>query len=109
MKSAAILVALLVGFRADAASLTFELAVGKVNRSGEQAVMAVHQGDDVTIHVTTERSVEIHLHGYDIEENASPGKAALLRFSAHAAGRFPIEIHEEGKHRVVGYLEVHPR
>jgi heme/copper-type cytochrome/quinol oxidase subunit 2 len=70
----------------------------------------VQQGDDVTIHVTTtDAPIEVHLHGYDIEQTATPAMAASMHFIARASGRFPIEIHRQGKQRVIGYLEVHPR
>jgi hypothetical protein len=77
----------------------------------EQRLVAVRQGDDVTLRWTTDRPMTIHLHGYDIEKKLSPGSPVSMRFTARATGRFPIEIHAHGqdKEHVLGYLEVHPR
>ena len=36
---------------------------------------------------------EIHLHGYDIEKEAAPGKPARFRFKADAEGAFELESH----------------
>jgi hypothetical protein len=72
-------------------------------------VIAVQQGDEVSVHVITDTPIEVHLHGYDIEQTATPAKAASIHFAARASGRFPIEIHVAGRQRVIGYLEVHPR
>jgi len=69
----------------------------------------VSRGDRVALVVTSDVADEIHLHGYDIEAKLVPQAAVELRFSARAAGRFPLEIHGPGTERTVGYLEVHPR
>ena len=39
------------------------------------------------------RADEIHLHGYDIEREAAPGKPARFRFKADAEGAFELESH----------------
>jgi hypothetical protein len=77
----------------------------------DQQVVRVRQGDDVTLRWTTDRRMTIHLHGYDLEQTLAPGPPVSMRFTARAAGRFPIEIHAHGqdKEQVLGYLEVHPR
>jgi hypothetical protein len=90
--------------------LTIELALrnGRLPENGR--VIRVKQGDDVTLRWTTDRACTLHVHGYEIEEQLTPGTPVIVRFTARATGRFPIETHGPGKEeRTVGYLEVHPR
>lgn len=77
----------------------------------DKRVARVRQGDDVTLRWTTNKTVTVHLHGYDVEKKLSPGAPVSMRFPARATGRFPIEIHPHGRggERTLGYLEVHPR
>ncbi len=73
----------------------------------EPCEIKVREGDRVTLRLTTDWPVEVHLHGYDLEEEASPGEAATLSFEADLTGRFEIEDHETGE--VLGALLVQPR
>lgn len=68
----------------------------------------VTEGDDVRIDWTSDEAVDLHLHGYDIEAGAAPGRPASMAFRAHTAGRFPVTAHNFG-HRTLLYLEVYPR
>jgi FtsP/CotA-like multicopper oxidase with cupredoxin domain len=87
----------------------FDLAIRNNQLPSEQRTVRVRQGDEVTLRWTTDAPLTIHLHGYDIETLVSPGPAVVMKFSARATGRFPIEIHGRGVERTLGYLEVHPR
>lgn len=113
MKRAAALVALLVlaaagAGRAEPRLVELGLKNGRLPES--QRVVRVTHGDEVTLRWTTDRPVTLHLHGYDLEATLAPGAPGLMRFTARATGRFPIEVHEAGGgERTVGYLEVHPR
>jgi hypothetical protein len=51
------------------------------------------KGDTVRIVVSSDESDELHLHGYDIERAAAPGKPARFRFKANAEGVFELESH----------------
>ena len=51
--------------------------------------------------------MELHLHGYDVEQEVGPGQKANLRFRADLTGRFEIEDHESEKE--LGVLQVRPR
>jgi FtsP/CotA-like multicopper oxidase with cupredoxin domain len=65
----------------------------------------------VRIVVTTDAPDELHLHGYDIEREAQPGKPARFRFKADAEGEFVLESHtaeHAGKEPVVARLLVGP-
>ena len=88
---------------------TFDLAIRNNQLPSEQRTVRVRQGDEVTLRWTTDAPLTIHLHGYDIETLVSTGSAVVMKFSARATGRFPIEIHGRGVERTLGYLEVHPR
>ncbi len=79
------------------------VVVGARNRT-----IRVNEGDDVRIDWTTDETVNLHLHGYDIEARVEPGRATLMSFRAHTAGRFPVSAHNFG-HRMLLYLEVYPR
>lgn len=71
------------------------------------AEIEVREGDRVTLRLTSEKPTEVHLHGYDLKEEVSPGEAATLSFEADLPGRFEIEDHASGD--VLGVLLVQPR
>jgi len=89
-----------------------ERAIAKNNRT-----VRVDLGDKVTLRWTTDEATELHLHGYDISLALLPGRPAEMRFTAHAAGRFPISAHGFGvptpgaplEEKILLYLEVYPR
>jgi hypothetical protein len=89
----------------------FDLAIRGGELPKASQLLTVRQGDEVTLRWTTDAPLTIHLHGYDIEKTLFPDRPAAMHFSARAAGRFPIEIHPQGRgrERTLGYLEVHPR
>lgn len=69
--------------------------------------VAVGEGDPVTLQMTSGEPVEIHVHGYDFEEEIEPGEPATLSFEANTTGRFQIEDHETEEE--LGTLVVEPR
>ena len=72
------------------------------------AEIEVGEGDSVRLRMTTQGPpTEVHLHGYDLEEQVEPGEPATLSFEADLTGRFEIEDHETGE--VLGALLVQPR
>ena len=74
-------------------------------------------GDKVTLRLTSDRSLVLHLHGYDIEKPVAAGAVTELAFTAYATGRFPIEIHAPGagagsvahQDAPLAIIEVYPR
>src|SRR5712691_6170432 len=96
-----------VGGPAAAEARVIELSLRNGQLAEDQRVVRVQQGDDVTLRWTTDRPLTVHLHGYDLEHNLSPGAPVSMRFTARATGRFPIETHGHGEERTLGYLEVH--
>ena len=55
--------------------------------------LRVSQGDNVSIHFTSDEPGEIHLHGYDLTAPVSPGSSGELNFVAATAGAFAINFH----------------
>lgn len=87
-----------------------DLAIRGGQLPEDQRVIRVRQGDEVVLRWTTDRTLTIHLHGYEIEKTLTPEGPTTMRFTARATGRFPIEIHGSRRgQEVLGYLEVHPR
>ena len=102
---------------AYAETQTFNLEIRARKMVGTTRTIRVKQGDTTTLRWTTDETVTLHLHGYDIEQVVKPGGLAELTFKAHATGRFPITTHGFGGHRQKGehgettllYVEVLPR
>jgi hypothetical protein len=88
--------------------LTLSVVNGAVVGVGD--TVKVQQGDDVELRWSSDKPMELHLHGYDIEVKVSPQASAVMSFKANIPGRFPVEPHGQGPghHRPVLYLEVHP-
>jgi len=95
----------------DASALKrFDIAIENGRVAGGLRILRLVRGDQVEILWTSDRAVTLHLHGYDIEITAAPGAPQRMTFSAHATGRFPVEIHGgTGHHRTLIHVEVHPR
>lgn len=113
--------ALLVAFCAmlpapvQGAELTFDLKIGQGRVPQNMRRIRVKQGDAVKLRWTTDRSIIVHLHGYDIEKTVEPGTVTEMAFIAHATGRFSVEEHKpnaRGGHshgEALIRIEVHPR
>jgi hypothetical protein len=89
----------------------FELAIHREGPAAKSQVLTVRQNDQVIIRLSSDKPVQVHLHGYDIEKDVVPNAVTSLRFVASATGRFPIEIHSRGplKQPPLAYVEVQPR
>lgn len=88
----------LVGQAAIAVAQTpeavFHLRIEQGRVAPDMRLIRVKQGDTVRLRWTSDRRIDLHLHGYDIEVRVEPGVAADMTFTARAAGRFPIEEHK---------------
>ena len=51
------------------------------------------KGDRAVIVVRADAGEEIHMHGYDLERQVTPGKPVRLPFTATIPGRFEVELH----------------
>lgn len=66
----------------------------------------VRQGERVVLVIRSDVADEVHLHGYDIKRDVTPGAPAQLAFRATIAGRFEVEL--EGQGVLLADLEVRP-
>lgn len=94
---------------AQPAAKVFELLLVKGRVTGEET-LRVKRGERVELRWKSDRPIELHLHGYDLEAKAAPQAPATMAFEAKIAGRFPVteHTHGPGHHRAIVYLEVHP-
>ena len=58
----------------------------------------------VVIRVTSDEAEEVHVHGYDLVLDVTPGEPAELTFAADIPGVFEVEL--EGSGRKVAELQV---
>jgi heme/copper-type cytochrome/quinol oxidase subunit 2 len=107
--TAALLATAIASAHAD--ERVFELAIHSEGPTAKPLVLTVRQNDQVVVRLSSDKPVQVHLHGYDIEKDVVPNVVTPLRFTATATGRFPIEIHSKGpaRQRPLAYLEVRPR
>jgi heme/copper-type cytochrome/quinol oxidase subunit 2 len=84
---------------------TFDLAIQ--NGSMTPTEISVSEGDQVTFRITSDRPLEFHLHGYDLEKEVEANQPAELSFDATTTGRFAIEDHDTEAE--LGALLVQPR
>ena len=80
---------------------------GKV--TDDQGTIKMVQGDNVTLHFSSDEIHHLHIHGYDIEVEVGLGSHAMVDFNATVTGRFPVEIHGSSYHQALFYLEVYPK
>ena len=78
-------------YAADAPVRSFNLTIVRGAVSAEQRVLKVEKGDAVRVRVTSDAPGELHLHGYRLAAQLSPGTPAELAFTAYATGRYPFE------------------
>jgi len=93
-----------------------ELREGRVSgpdlraSAGGAPMLRVTRGERVELRWASDRTMDLHLHGYRIETRVEGGGTTVMAFLARAAGRFAVETHDPtGRHLTVLYLEVHPR
>ena len=87
----------------------FELHIRKGKVILDDQTIRVTQSDHIEVTWSSDKSIELHLHGYDIHTYVAPNSPAIMHFEAHATGRFPVEIHGKSKHSALIYIEVHPK
>jgi hypothetical protein len=79
---------------AAAQEIVFDVRIENGRVPSDMRLIRIRQGDNVRLHFTSDKPIDLHLHGYDIELRVEPGKAADMAFTARAAGRFPVEQHK---------------
>jgi hypothetical protein len=69
------------------------LAIANRDTALTREDLRVTQGDTVRLKFTADEHGEIHLHGYDLTAEVSPGHPGQLEFIAENAGAFGINFH----------------
>ncbi|MBI4302045.1 MAG: hypothetical protein HY664_05525 [Chloroflexi bacterium] len=64
--------------------------------SGSGGVIKVKQDETITMYISVDESMEIFLHGYDVETRVQPGSPGTIRFTANIPGRHALMIHSLG-------------
>jgi len=103
--------ALLLSTVARAAERHFELSIHNGKLAETAPTLRVTQGDTVVLDLSSDRDLELHLHGYSLTFAVTAGKPAAWRFAVPSSGRFPLAVHGHGgahEHAPLLYLEVHP-
>lgn len=72
---------------------TFEVELRDGAAVGGVAELEVAKGDTVRIAVRSDEDAELHVHGYEIEDEVAPGTVTRLRFTADIDGKFEVEAH----------------
>jgi hypothetical protein len=98
-----------------AAEVTFTLAISKGRVPENMRLIRVKQNDVVKLRWSTDRPMQIHLHGYDITKDLRPGSVTEMAFTARATGRFTVAPHtgpaaggSHGHGEVLVTVEVYP-
>ncbi|HEU4656192.1 MAG TPA: hypothetical protein VFR97_01640 [Capillimicrobium sp.] len=73
---------------------------------GGVARLEATKGDRVEFRVRSDAPDELHVHGYEIEEELPAGRTVDVSFPADIDGRFEIELH--GSETQIAELEVQP-
>lgn len=63
-------------------------------------------GDEIRFRVSSNKADEVHVHGYDVEEEIPAGGSATLAFPADIEGIFEVELH--GSEAQIAELRVNP-
>jgi heme/copper-type cytochrome/quinol oxidase subunit 2 len=96
----------------DALEVEIEAEEGRVEvevegqRLPDPATIEVTQGQRVSLRVEADVSDEVHVHGYDLLADLSPGRRATITFRADIPGVFEIELERAGQ--PLAQLEVRP-
>ncbi len=78
---------------ASAAEVTYVLTIANGRLPENMRRIRVKQNDVVKLQWSTDKPMNVHLHGYDIEKELAPGAVTEMSFTARATGRFTIEPH----------------
>jgi len=73
-----------------------EVQVSGGEVSGDTGRVPVAAGEHVTLVLTSDVADEVHVHGYDLEADLSPGQPTEIAFDATIPGVFEVELHEAG-------------
>jgi hypothetical protein len=81
---------------ASPAGERIEVQVTGGQASGDTGRVPVASGEHVTLVITSDVADEVHVHGYDLEAELTPGEPTEIAFDATIPGVFEVELHEAG-------------
>jgi heme/copper-type cytochrome/quinol oxidase subunit 2 len=74
--------------------------------SGKVTKLRFKQGDTVRFRVRSDVADHVHVHGYDLFKDVTPGKTITFSFPAEITGIFEIELEDRGEE--IAQLRVDP-
>lgn len=77
----------------EAAGASVHVDVKDGQPVGGPKELTVSKGDRVTIEVSVDAADTIHVHGYDLEAEATPDQPAVIELTADLEGVFDVESH----------------
>jgi hypothetical protein len=80
----------------SSAGQRIEVTVAHGRVSGDTGRVPVALGTPVTLVITSDAADQVHVHGYDLEQELTPDTPATLQFDATVPGVFEVELHETG-------------
>ena len=78
--------------------IVFELNVEDQFLTDGPSTLKVKKNDLVSIVVSADANMSIHLHGYDLKQEIDNHHSGKFEFKADATGSFPLTIHLSGDH-----------
>ncbi len=73
-----------------------EITVAGGQPQGGPVGVEVPLGTEVSIQVSADVTEEVHLHGYDLTADVSPGVLGEITFTADIPGQFEVELEGSG-------------
>jgi heme/copper-type cytochrome/quinol oxidase subunit 2 len=73
-----------------------EITIAGGQVAGGLKHVQVGVGQPVTIRITSDVAEELHVHGYDLKRELTPGAPVELTFTADIPGVFEIELEHSG-------------
>lgn len=73
---------------------------------GGVADLGFQKGDEVRFAVTSDVADEVHVHGYDLMKDVTPGKTVVFAFKGDIDGEFEVELENRGEQ--IASLKVSP-
>lgn len=90
----------------DSAPAVPEIVVRDGEPVGGVRELEYDAGDQIRFKVRSNRADEVHVHGYDVEQEIPAGGTATLSFPADIEGIFEVELH--GSEAQIAELRVNP-
>ena len=76
--------------------------------AGDVEQIDVSTGETVRFRVVADQPWDLHVHGYEVDDQVQPGKPLLVSFPAEIEGSFEAEIHGETAEFPIAEINVSP-